>query len=257
MTDDSPRWTAQKSDEVTELFGELAAAHPESEEYRSARERIIEANLPLVSYLARRLAGRKGSLEDLTQVGSVGLIKAVDRFDAQRGHEFVAYAAPMILGEIKRYLRDSASLVRAPRRAHDLQKAVFEARESLSHELGRPATISEIAARVDASPEEIVETIEAVRSREGHPLDALIDPAGSSMQQLVAFEERGFGSVETRLDLSEAIAELTEHEQLAVTLRFSEGKTQTEIASILGVSQMQVSRLLRRSLTKMRLLLDQ
>ena len=255
MTEDA-RWTPQKSEEVARLFARLSRPGIGVEEYRDVREQIIEANLPLVGYLARRLAGRRGSLDDLTQVGSVGLIKAVDRFDPERGHEFVVYAAPVILGEIKRYLRDSGSLVRAPRRAQELQNAVIEARETLSQELGRPATISEIATRIGASPEEVVETIEVGRNRESRPIDPLIDPAAGSLQSLVAVEERGYDSVEARMDLTDAIAELTDEERRAVSLRFEEGKTQVEIAELLGVSQMQVSRLLRRSLTKMRVLLD-
>jgi len=255
VTEDA-RWTPQKSEEVARLFARLSRPGIGVEEYRDVREQIIEANLPLVGYLARRLAGRRGSLDDLTQVGSVGLIKAVDRFDPERGHEFVVYAAPVILGEIKRYLRDSGSLVRAPRRAQELQNAVIEARETLSQELGRPATISEIATRIGASPEEVVETIEVGRNRESRPIDPLIDPAAGSLQSLVAVEERGYDSVEARMDLTDAIAELTDEERRAVSLRFEEGKTQVEIAELLGVSQMQVSRLLRRSLTKMRVLLD-
>lgn len=256
MTQDESRWTSRKSEEVGRLFERLSAPGIGVDEYRAVREEIIEANLPLVGYLANRLAGRKGALEDLVQVGSVGLIKAVDRFEPQRGHEFVTYAAPMILGEIKRYLRDSGSLVRAPRRAQELQSAVIEARERLSQELGRAPTISELATRVGASADDVVETIEVGRSRESRSLDPLIDPSGGSLQHLVAAEERGYGSVEDRVDLSEAIAELSEAERQAVTLRFTDGKTQAEIARVLGVSQMQVSRLLRRSLTKMRLLLE-
>lgn len=256
MAAETPRWTAESAEAVARLFERLSAPGIGVEEYREVRERIIEANLPLVGYLARRLAGRRGSLEDLTQVGSVGLIKAVDRFDPARGHEFVAYAAPVILGEIKRYLRDATSLVRAPRRAQELQGAVIEAREALGQELGRPATISEIAERIGANAEDVVETIEVGRSRDGQPLDALIDPSGGALQQIVAVEEHGYGSVEARADLSEAISELTDQERRALSLRFEAGKSQAEIATLLGVSQMQVSRLLRRSLDKMRLQLD-
>ena len=257
MIRETSRWTPQQAAEVARLFERLAAPGIGVDEYREVREQIIEANLPLVTYLARRLAGRKGTLEDLTQVGSVGLIKAVDRFDAGRGHEFVAYAAPMILGEIKRYLRDSTALVRAPRRAHELRSAVMKSREVLNQELGRAPTISELAEHVGASAEEVVETIEVDRSRDGHPLDALVDPTAGSLQQLVAIEEQGYGSAETRIDLREAIAELSDVERAAVTFRFAEGRTQVEIAELLGVSQMQVSRLLRRSLTKMRAMLDE
>ena len=257
MTDETSRWTPQQAEEVARLFERLATPGIGVDEYRAVRERIIEANLPLVTYLTRRLAARHGPVEDLVQVGSVGLIKAVDRFDRARGHEFVTYAAPMILGEIKRYLRDSTALVRAPRRAQELRGAVLQSRELLHQELGRSPTISELAERVGATAEEVVETIEVVRSRDGHPLDALVDPSAGSLQQLVAFEEQGYDNAEARVDLTEAIAELSTIERTAVTLRFKEGRTQVEIAEILGVSQMQVSRLLRRSLTKMRGMLEE
>lgn len=257
MTDEPGNWTPQRSREVSQLFERLAAAPADSEEYRDVREQIIEAHLPLVRYLARRLGGRSGSLEDLVQVGSVGLIKAVDRFDPARGHEFASYAAPTVLGEIKRYLRDSGWLVRAPRRAQELHGAVRTAREELNQELGRVPTVSEIAERVGASAEDVVETIEVIRGRDGQPLDDLVDPSGGPMQHLVAVEERGYNHAETRADLTEAMSGLTDVERQVVMMRFSEGKTQAQIAQLLGVSQMQISRVLRRGLAKMRTLLDE
>ncbi|MCA1982710.1 sigma-70 family RNA polymerase sigma factor [Nocardioides nematodiphilus] len=257
MTEETSRWTPRQTEEVAALFRRLSTPGIEVEEYRAVREQIIEMNLPLVTYLTRRLANRTAPHEDLVQVGSVGLIKAVDRFDPGRGHEFVTYAAPVILGEIKRYLRDATALVRAPRRAQELRGAVMESREALHQKLGRAPTISEIAEHVGASGEEVVETIEVVHSRTGHPLDALVGPSAGALQQLVAIEEEGYDSAEARIDLRGAIADLSAMERAAVTLKFAEGKTQVEIAELLGVSQMQVSRLLRRSLAKMRLMLDE
>lgn len=256
MTDEQSRWTAQRSVEVAQLFERLSAPEIEPDEHRAIREQIIEANLPLARYLARRLSARHGSPEDLSQVASVGLIKAVDRFDPALGHAFASYAAPLILGEIKRYLRDAASLVRAPRRAHELRGAVLEARDALNQRLGRSPMISEIAALIGATPEEVVETIEVDRGRDAQPLDVLTAPRTGAMQRLVAVDEGGYGSAETRADLNEALAVLTEQERLAISLRFEEGKTQVEIAAVLGVSKMQISRLLRRSLAKMRLVLE-
>lgn len=257
MTEEAGSWTPERSQEIAVLFERMAATAEDSDERRVVREEIIEAHLPLVRYLARRLAGPSGSLEDLVQVGSVGLIKAVDRFDPARGHEFASYAAPTVLGEIKRYLRDSGWLVRAPRRAQELQGAVRRAREELHHTYGRPPTVSEIAERVGASAEEVVETIEVIRGRDGQPLDDLVDPAGGSMQHLVAVEERGYGDAEIRADLNEALAGLSDLERQVVVLRFADGKTQAEIAGMLGVSQMQISRVLRRCLAKMRTFLDE
>jgi RNA polymerase sigma-B factor len=245
---------------VTEdaLLDRLAATPYDDPAYGSLREQVVEANLPLVRYLARRLTSDDTVLEDLVQVGSVGLLKAVDRFDPSLGHAFGSYAAPVIIGEIKRYLRDSGRLVRAPRKAFELQSAVAHARDELSQELGRPPTLSEVAERVGASAEEVVETLEVIRGREHQPLDRLQEgEAGAPMQHLVAIDEPGYDSAEIRADLRAALATLDETEQRVIMLRFVEGRTQREIAELVGVSQMQISRLIQRSLMRMRGALDE
>jgi len=257
VTDEDDRWAGGRAEEVGRLFETLASHAPDSVEHREARDRIVEIQLPLVRYLARRFAGRTAPFEDLVQVGALGLIKAIERFDPTLGHEFSAYAGPTIVGEIKRHLRDTGWLLRVPRRAKELHAAVARAREDLTHELGRFPSISEIAARVDASPDEVAETLDVVSAREGVPLDPLVDPAeGGGAQRLVAQEETGFGDAELRAVLQDALDLLSEQERRVVMLRFVGGHTQSEIAARIGVSQMQVSRLLSRSLARMREALD-
>jgi RNA polymerase sigma-B factor len=238
---------------VARAFAELAEHEPGSEEHQRIRSHIVELHLPLLSYLARRYAGRSESQEDLEQVAALGLLKAIDRFDASLGHPFVTYAAPTVVGELKRYLRDTGWTVRVPRRAQELHTAVSNAREELSQELGRSATVAEIAARLEVSPEAVAETLDVARARTSTPLD--VSPEGADrlgVLGLVADDDPGFERAENRALLDEALATLTEQERRVVSLRFAEGKTQSEIGKIIGVSQMQVSRLLSRSLAKMR-----
>jgi RNA polymerase sigma-B factor len=256
VTEEAGRTAAQRSDEQALLLQRLATLPLDTPEHRALRDEIVEANLPLVRYLAQRFSSRHAVLDDLVQVGSVGLIKAVDRFDPELGRPFVAYAAPTILGEIKRYLRDSGGLVRAPRKAHELQGAVAQARDDLSQRLGRPPTLSEIAAEVGVEAEDVVETLEVIRGREHQPLDRLGEETGGPMQRLVAVEEQGYDHAEARADLTSALGALTDFERQVVVLRFVEGRTQREIADTLAVSQMQISRLIQRSLRKMRGALD-
>lgn len=243
------------SDNVSLL--ERLAATPSDDPVRQAlRDEVVEANLPLVRYLARRFDNGEVAFDDLVQVGSVGLVKAVDRFDVGLGRDFASYAAPTIIGEIKRYLRDSSRLVRAPRKAFELQSAVAHARDELSQELGRPPSLSEVAERIGATAEDVVETLEVIRSREHQPLDQLEPSDGEAWHRLVAIEEHGYASAEMRTDLRSALAELSELEQRVVALRFVDGRTQREIADLLGVSQMRISRMIQRSLMRMRVLLD-
>jgi RNA polymerase sigma-B factor len=203
------------------------------------------------------LAGRKGTFEDLTEVGSVGLVKAVDRFVPARGQAFVACAAAMILDEIKRHLRDSTGLVGAQCRAHALRGAVLQGREALHRELGRSPAISELAERVAVSAHEVVETIAIDRGRADRSTEEPVATSSDMRQLRVALEEQGCVPTGSRVDLREALAALTDLERSAVLLRFAEGRTHGEIAEATGVSETQVSLLLRRSLRRIRLLLEE
>lgn len=257
MTAAPERWSAEQSQEVARLLVELGDQEPDSPGYHALRERLVEMHLPLLRYLAKRFAGRTESFEDLVQVGAIGLLKAIDRFDPGLGHQFSTYAAPTITGEMKRHLRDTGWLLRVPRRAQELHASVVRVRDELSQSTGRTPTVSEIAARLDASPEEVAETLDVARTQAAAPLDQLLDTEdGPGRQGLVAENERGFERVEDRALLAEALAGLTEREREVVRLRFADGKTQTEIAGVIGVSQMQVSRILARSVAKMRVAVD-
>jgi RNA polymerase sigma-B factor len=253
VTTEEDRWSRGRSAEVADLFEQLAKATPGTPDHASIRDRIVEIHMPLAQYFARRLAGKQAPVEDLAQVGAVGLLKAVDRFDPALGHEFASYAAPTMLGEIKRYLRDSGWLVRVPRRAHELHGAVAQARDDLTQELGRTPTLSEIATRVGADPNDVAETLAITVNRTGAPLDSLIEEGESgSIQGRIAVEESGFNEAEVRAVLEGAVAVLTDEERRLVQLRFIEGRSQSEIATMIGATQMQVSRLMRRTLDKMR-----
>lgn len=253
MSGASERWSAEQSQEVAQLLRDLGECESGSAEYAVLRERLVEVHLPLLRYLAKRFAGRTESFEDLVQVGAIGLLKAIDRFDVSLGHQFSTYAAPTITGEMKRHLRDTGWLLRVPRRAQELHASVVRVRDELSQSTGRIPTVSEIASELDASLEEVAETLDVARTQAAAPLDQLLDTEdGPGRQGLVAEDERGFERVEDRALLAEALAGLSEREREVVRLRFAEGKTQTEIAAVIGVSQMQVSRILARSVAKMR-----
>lgn len=239
--------------EAHDLWTTLSRLPAGASEREAVRSELIERHLPLVDRLARRFTPSL-TLEDAVQVGSIGLIKAVDGFDPELGHEFVSYAAPKIIGEIRRYLRDAAWLVRAPRRAQELQGAVAQARDDLTQELGRPPTLSEIAGRVGTDPHAVVEVLETFRSREAQHLDHTDAPpaGGAAPVAALAMEERGYLATEVRMDLAQAMSSLDEREREVVRLRFVDKLSQAEIADRIGVSQMQVSRILRRSVDRLR-----
>lgn len=253
MSGSSERWTEKQSEEVAGLLAELRNEELGSAAYNAIRDRVVELHLPLLRYLAQRFAGRTENFEDLVQVGAIGLLKAIDRFDATLGNQFATYAAPTITGEMKRHLRDTGWLLRVPRRAQELQASVTRVREELSQSMGRVPTVAEIAQELGATPDEIAETLDVARTQTAAPLEHLLDAdEGLGMQGLVAEDERGFDRVEDRALLAEALACLSARERDVVRLRFGEGKTQSEIAKVIGVSQMQVSRLLASSVNKMR-----
>jgi RNA polymerase sigma-B factor len=219
-----------------------------------ARELLIEQHLPLVRALARRYAGRNEQLEDLVQVGSIGLIKAIDRFQLDRGVELTTYAIPTIIGEIKRHFRDKGWAVSVPRRLKELSLKLTQLVEELSIELGRSPTVAELAEAANADEEEVVEALEighaystlSLSSSPGED-DSEFDPLAS----LGEFED-GYETSEDRALLQPGFLALDERERKILHLRFFGGLTQSQIAKEIGISQMHVSRLIRRSLEKMR-----
>ncbi|MGH8961280.1 MAG: SigB/SigF/SigG family RNA polymerase sigma factor [Jatrophihabitantaceae bacterium] len=239
--------------DASALLTELRTLPVGSPARRALRDRLVRQHLPLVIYLAKRFAGRNEPLNDLIQVGSIGLIKAIDRFDPERGLEFSTYATPTILGEIKRHFRDTGWLLHVPRRAQEMQTTLSTARAELSQELGRPPTVTEIATRIDVDEDAVVEALDAARAYAGVPLEVLTSPGESAPDHpVLGMIDTGYVQVEQRELLREIIADLPENERKVLLLRFVANKTQTEIALIIGVSQMQVSRLVARGLKRMR-----
>ncbi len=238
------------------MFAELRAVPVGGPRWLTLRERLTERHLPLVRYLTRRVASGQEPLADLLQVGALGLVKAIERFDPDRGVDFAGYAAPVIIGEIKRHLRDCCWLIHVPRRARDLQSSLSAAVERLSQQLHRAPTIAELAAHTGLAEDVVIEALDAGRGYAGVPLDALTadDPATASarFESRLAQPEYGLDRVEQRALLSPALRSLPQREREILALRFFADHTQTEIAALIGVSQMQVSRLIAHALTSLR-----
>jgi RNA polymerase sigma-B factor len=217
------------------------------------REELVGIHLPLVEYLARRFRNRGEPLEDLIQVGTIGLLKAIDRFDLQREVEFSTYATPTIVGELKRHFRDKGWAVRVPRRLQELNLSLNKVVAELSQEIGRSPTIPEIAAKVRLSEEEVLEGLDTSNAYAVISLDA---PAGGddtpSVSEHIGSEDESLEALEYRAALGPLIAELPERERRILYLRFFSGMTQSQIAARLGISQMHVSRLLNRTLGVLR-----
>jgi RNA polymerase sigma-B factor len=222
------------------------------------RDQLVAAHMGLAAYLARRFANRGQPLEDLVQVASVGLLKAVDRFDPGLGVEFSTYATTTIVGELKRHLRDRGWAVRAPRRMQDLYLALGQVIDTLSQELGRSPTISELAVEVQASEEEVLEALEAGQAYRFASLDApASDQPSGDLGERLGQEDAELDRAEQRATLAPLLQRLPDRQRQVVLLRFFEGLTQSEIARRLDISQMQVSRLLTKSVAQLRSLATQ
>jgi RNA polymerase sigma-B factor len=238
---------------ASQLLAELHALDVTDPRRKRLRDQLVELHMPLVVYLARRFSGRNEPMNDLVQVGSIGLIKAIDRFDPSRGLEFSTYATPTILGELKRHFRDTGWLIHVPRRAQELQTTLNAARADLSQELGRAPTVRELSQRIDVAEDAVIEALDAARAYSGVPLDILAPPGETVPEHpMLGMVDEGFEQVEQRAVLRDVISQLPEAEREILLLRFVANKTQTEIAALVGVSQMQVSRLVARGLKKMR-----
>ncbi|HLA81190.1 MAG TPA: SigB/SigF/SigG family RNA polymerase sigma factor [Thermoleophilia bacterium] len=220
-----------------------------------AREELITRYLPLVKSLARRFASRGQSVEDLIQVGSIGLIKAIDRFDLDRGVELSTYATPTILGEIKRYFRDKGWAVKVPRALQDLNVRLNRVMERLTVELKRSPTIAELAGATGVTEEEVVEALESGRAYSSVSIySGGVNDDEESMELLdcLGAEEEAYEVFEQRRVLAPAMERLDPRERLILHLRFFEGMTQTQVATRIGISQMHVSRLIRKSIDNLR-----
>jgi RNA polymerase sigma-B factor len=217
-----------------------------------ARAELVNRHLPLVRQLARRYAYTSEPLDDLVQVGSVGLLQALSRYDARIGSSFKAYAVPTILGELRRHFRDTAWSVHLPRSLQERTRTVQVAISSLQSSLGRSPTIAEIAERIEASSEEVIEALEARLAYRVESLDAPTDPGDERDKwRSAGAVDGGFDTAEQAACLSRALKALPDRERALVRLRFEEDLSQSEIGRRLGISQMHVSRLLRRALARM------
>ena len=219
----------------------------------SARELLVERHLPLVRSLARRYAGRGEALEDIEQVGAIGLIKAIDRYELDRDVALTTYATPNVVGEIKRHFRDKGWAIRVPRALQELNAKMSGTIEALTVKLGRSPTIQEIARQLETTSEQVLEALEAGSAyapaslSSGPTEDSELDP-----METIGVEDQEFARADDRASLEPALAALPEREREILRMRFEEGLTQTQIAERVGISQMHVSRLIRKSIDRMR-----
>ncbi|MGA8099521.1 MAG: SigB/SigF/SigG family RNA polymerase sigma factor [Candidatus Cybelea sp.] len=235
--------------------------HPQRPDhtYEGLRDELVVVHLNLVRFLAVRFANRGEPLDDLVQVGTVGLLKAIDRFDLERGVEFTTYATPTIVGEIKRYFRDKGWAVKVPRRLQELNLAVNRANDKLAVELGRSPTVGELAEHLKAGEDEILEAQELGQAYNLLSLDSEVsgetDKKSQTLADTVGVSDAGLELLEDRANLQRAFEVLTGRERVIIYLRFYESVSQTEIAKRLNVSQMHVSRLQAKALDKLRAVL--
>ncbi|MDP9224070.1 MAG: RNA polymerase sigma factor SigF [Actinomycetota bacterium] len=235
------------------------------EEYSRTRDRhtrneLIEAHRPLATHLARRYANRGEPVDDLVQVASVGLLKAVERFDPGRGLEFSTFATATVEGELKRHFRDKGWAVRVPRRLQELHLELTRVVSDLGQELGRSPTVAEIARAAGTTDEAVLEGLEIAQAYNFTSLDAPIDNgdgSSTSFAEHLGAEDEHLENLEYRASLAPEMAKLPERERRILYLRFFKGMTQSEIADKLGISQMHVSRLLNRTLAGLREALEE
>jgi RNA polymerase sigma-B factor len=215
------------------------------------RERLIMEHLPLVRGLARRYADRGEPLDDLVQVGTIGLIKAIDRFDPGRGYKLASFATPTILGEIRRHFRDRSWTVRVPRGIQEARARIAQAVDDLSATEGRSPSVREIAEAADLSVDDVLDALAAGSAQRPAPLAS---PGRDEDDEGIAvgLDDPGFEQAEARATLDAGLADLPARERVILHLRFEEGLTQSQIAERVGVSQMHVSRLIRRALESLR-----
>ncbi|MFF1510225.1 RNA polymerase sigma factor SigF [Streptomyces sp. NPDC058326] len=239
------------------FFRELAAREEGTEEHQYVRNTLIEMNMSLVRYAAGRFRARGDEMEDIVQVGMVGLIKAIDRFDLSREVEFTTFAVPYIVGEIKRFFRDATWAVHVPRRLQEARVELAKATDELSSRLGRTPRVAELAPVMDLTEEEVVEAQVAANGYNTTSLDATVGNGDSedddaALADLIGEEDPALELFEDFHTLAPLVEALDERDRLILHLRFVEELTQTQIGERLGVSQMHISRLLARSLNRLR-----
>jgi RNA polymerase sigma-B factor len=259
VPDREPVDTDRRSDGTREkngvLFGRFRDLSAREADRLTARDGLVALHLPLVEHCARRFRNRGEPFEDLVQVGTIGLIKSIDRFDLERGVEFSTYATPTIIGEIKRYFRDKGWAIRVPRRLQELRMQIGSTTADLTQTLGRSPTPRELAETIGCTVEEIIEGIESSNAYSTLSLDATDDggeDGGVSMLDLIGLDDEELEQIEIRESIKPLLEALPSREKRILLLRFFKNKTQSEIAAEIGVSQMHVSRLLSRTLEQLR-----
>lgn len=237
-------WDKERTRELFALY--------KNEGDEDAREQLIVSHLNLVRFLASKFKNRGEALDDLIQVGTIGLIKAIDRFEPERGLEFTTYATPTIMGEIKRHFRDKGWSVRVPRRLQELSAKVNQATDELTKDLQRSPSVDEIAAHLGVTVDEVLEAMESSSAYSSVPLEGggTGDQDAPSVIDHYATEDKDLLASDDRMVIEETIDSFSPREQEVLKMRFQDGLTQVEIAKRLGVSQVQVSRFLRRTLKK-------
>ena len=246
------RWSDADRDRERVLFALLGTLAADDPRRLAARDELVTMHLPLVQHLARRFRDRGEPHDDLVQVGTIGLIKAVDRFDTERGVEFSTYATPTIVGEIKRHFRDRGWAVRVPRRLQEMRLTLARATADLTQSLGRSPTVRELAEHLGVPEDDVLEGLESAQAYATASLDAGADDEGASIADTMGVEDAALDGVEYRESLRPLLAQLPDRERRIVVLRFFHNMTQSQIASEVGISQMHVSRLLARSLATLR-----
>lgn len=218
------------------------------------REQIVEANLYIAQIVARRFSGRGVDYDDLYQVASLALFKAVDRYEPDKGVKFVSFVTPTMAGEVKNYFRDRSRAIRLPRKGVELAQALKLTRSSLEQELGRSPKLDELTQAMNLSEDEVVEALELSNAMSVSSLDAQIaeDEENAPLSRFLGFDDPGFASFEQSDMLQRAMCALDERQQTVIQARFFENRSQRDLAAELGVSQMTVSRIERQALEKLR-----
>ncbi|GAB3712380.1 SigB/SigF/SigG family RNA polymerase sigma factor [Amycolatopsis oliviviridis] len=234
------------------LFEEMAALPVGHPEHRRLREHLILELLPIAEHIAVRFSGRGQPREDLIQVARVGLLKAVDRFDPGQGGDFLAYAVPTVMGEVRRYFRDAGWAVHVPRGMQELRTRLSRATTELTQLLGRAPTPTELAGHLDVDVETVREGLLAANSYQTSSLDKPVNEGSLPLSDVVGELDSRFEHIEDRHTVVPLLERLPERDRAIIVMRFFDGLTQSQIAARLGISQMHVSRLLTKILQDLR-----
>ncbi|GAA2136192.1 SigB/SigF/SigG family RNA polymerase sigma factor [Glycomyces algeriensis] len=254
---DTRQQQRRKSDEyghLEPLFDELERLDPDDPQWSEVRDRLVTGYLPLAEHIAQRFSGKGIAKDDLVQVASVGLIHAVDRFDSSKGADFLSFAVPTVMGEVRRHFRDTTWPMRVPRRLQELRLSLNRAGAELAQDLGRPPTEEELAEHLGITVREVQEGYEARQAFRAVSLDEppFEDENRLSLVETIGGEDGALELVENHETLAPLLQELPERERKILGLRYFGDMTQTQIAEEVGISQMHVSRLLNRTLNELR-----